>query len=228
MSQNVMHQLASLLNAFSTEFNDSSVRLDFDSGVVINPTGMKVYNEMSGFDLKSDGQGSINKLAYRVGSVQQSSAKTFLHNTNISSLKLSSIENQPLSFSESESSFHSGVELIELVYKGNLKLSWTEKDYYFYMSPDPKAPGCPKESNVKVDGLKLQFRPDGQYQLLDCYDTNDQVTCEQMISFELSGVLGQPVNKLFKFVNISAKSIIPLECQNLVQFPLHDIEMVIG
>ena len=228
MSQKVIQQLASLLNAFSADFEDAAVRLNIDSGAVIKSAGMKIFKEISEFELHSDSEGTLNKLAYRVGSVEKSSVKTFLHNTSISSLKLTSLENQPLSISESDSSFNSGVEMIELVYKGSLKLNWTEKDYYFYMSPDPTKSGSPKESIVQVERLKLTFRPDGQYQLLDCYDANDSLAGEQMMCFELSGVLDQPVNELFKFINITATSTIPVESDNLFQLPLKNIEMVIG
>ena len=228
MSQNIIKQLASLLNAFSADFSDTSLQLDVDSGTVLEPSGVKVFKEISGFDLSSSNESTLNKLAYRVGSVEKSSVKTFLHNTSISSLKLTSLENQPLSILESDSSFHSGVEMIELVYKGSLKLNWTEKDYYFYMSPDPTKPGSPKECIVQVERLKLKFRPDGQYQLLDCYDVNDPLAGEQMMCFELSGVLDQPINELFKFINITATSTIPVESNNLFQLPLKNIEMVIG
>lgn len=228
MTQNVMQQLASLLYAFSANFNDSHVKLNNSSGSVVEQVGMKIYKELYGLELNSDDEGALNKLAYRVGSVQSSPVKKFLYNTKISSLQITSVENQPLLFAESASSCHAEADVVELVYKGRLKLSWIETDYYFYMSPGSMASGKPKESRIQVDELRLKFRPDGQYQLLDCHNANDPDENERMLCLELSGVLDQPVNGMFKYINLTAKSLIPLEWGGTIQLPLNSIDMIIG
>lgn len=229
MPKNVIQQLASLLYAFSANFNDSYVKLKNGSGSVSGQKDLRIYRQLYGLELNSDDEGALNKLAYRVGSVRRSPVKKFLYNTKLSSLQITSVENQPLLLNESESTGHEEADVVELVYKGRLQLSWIETDYYFYMSPGSIDSGTPKKSHIQVDELRLKFRPDGQYQLLDCHNANDPNENERTLCLELSGVLDQPVNGMFKYINLTAKSLMPRnEWGDTIRLPLNSVDMIIG
>lgn len=168
-----------------------------------------------------------------MGSAHSSPVKKFLYNTKISSLQISSIENKPLLLVEPEfdgGSRTEAVELdtVELIYRGLLQFSWVETDYYFYMSPGSMGAGKPQKSNLRVNALKLKFHPDGQYPLLDSDATKDSDDNEHMLYFDLSAELDHPVNDMFKYIDLTAKSFIPVEFGETAQLPLVSIDMLIG
>lgn len=231
MPQNVTQQLSSLLYAFSARFNDSHIKLHkrLRSVPGHGQKDIEIYKELNGLFLTSKDEGALNKLAYRVGSAHNSPVKKFLYNTKISSLQISSIENEPLLLVEPEfASGGAGTDAIELIYRGQLKFSWVETDYYFYMSPGPMGAGKPQESNLQVNALKLKFHPDEQYLLLDNYSANDCDGNEHMLYFELSAELQHPVTGMFKYIDLMAKSFIPVEFGETAQLPLVSIDMLIG
>ena len=226
MSQNVLNQLASLLCAFSVKFDESNFELSGGDSKADDENWVN-FKELSGINLKSEDKGSLNKLAYRIGSGHKSPFKTFLYNTEISSLQITSMKNEPLKLVDLQQGFMNKAGNIELVYKGKLKFHWIERDYYFYMPSGSGKSAVEKTSDLQVKDFKLIFTSDNQGQLLKGFEVG-ALKDDQKINIEMNAVLDSPINKLFGFLNLTATSLLPEGWGKSTALPLRNIQMVVG
>ena len=210
----LMDAVARYVCALSANFNDSRITASDASGPIIEGN-IHAYRQLSGIDWSSNFEGAIrwNRIGRRL---------LRLRRTVISSLRLRSIEGEPLVLHETASNYMGEVK--RSVYTGNLRLSWTESYYLFGIALIPFISSAEKSSTLTVDSLSLLFRVDDSNSLLDCYDPSDPADNNGLICVHLNGTLDRPMDGA---VTIKCKSDRPVRYDDPVQFMTRYAEFIV-
>jgi hypothetical protein len=169
--------------------------------------GVNAYMHITDIDLSSD-----VSIAVATTLLPVSWPLRWMFSYSISSLRLQSIAGEPLELYENENgSNYQGEEKIS-VYKGRLKLSWTQARIFLL-------PIFSSSLSSVVDvTLTLRFRMDNANSSLDCYDAADADDNNALICADLTGILDNPILGFLKFLMVNAKSNRPVRFEDPVDF----------